>query len=178
MTAGDRGIALHEDAHIATGPDALHRFPNGVEDSLRFIRDDQDVRSVVGLEFVRIVRGKADRIALIAEFQFRSGWLRKGDAECLRASAISPHITFTCRKVGAVVMTSDSGQRQSAHNATNAEFWFCRQYGTTSQRQAMGGGRRQNLALQPPWVLAQQQAGEPHRVQLGLADQGQVSSKP
>src|ERR1043166_7086937 len=38
--------------------------------------------------------------------------------DLLRASPISFHRTFTWRKVGAVVITSDSRQRASAHKAT------------------------------------------------------------
>src|SRR5260370_22648137 len=41
----------------------------------------------------------------------------------LRASAISFQSTFTWRKVGAVVMTSDSGERESAHSATAAALY-------------------------------------------------------
>jgi hypothetical protein len=44
----------------------------------------------------------------------------ESDDGVLLASAISPHITFTWRKVGAVVMTSDSGRRESAHSAIAA----------------------------------------------------------
>jgi len=71
------------------------------------------------------------------------------------ASAISPHMTFTWRKVGAVVMISDSGHRASAHDADRRGV--VRLAGGVAGlhgRQRVGRNRPQDFLLDAPWVLA------------------------
>jgi hypothetical protein len=59
-------VALHQDAYVAAGPNALDRLPDGVQDTLCLVGDDEHLGRVIGLELVRIVRRKADGVALVA----------------------------------------------------------------------------------------------------------------